>query len=142
VSVDNAVPAGSPLRLGPFMVRAGAGEAEDFGRVTGSKAGHIPFTFPVRWFARPELRTAAAQMVGEAAWVPIHESQSFDYDRPLESDVDYRMTVDMWREAKPARLILRAEIATHEDKPCLRMEMILRIVSMGEPGETLGSAEQ
>jgi hypothetical protein len=41
----------------------------------------------------------------------------------------------MWREAKPSRLILRAEIATVADEPCLSMEMILRIVSMSEMEE-------
>ncbi len=143
MSADSAPPApgGSPLHLGPFVVRVEAAEAEAFGRATGGKAG-IPFTFPVRWFARPELRAAAAQMMGEAAWLPIHESQSFDYRRPLESDIDYRMRVDMWREAKPARLILRAEIATDKDEPCLSMEMILRIVTMSGADEPVGSAEE
>jgi hypothetical protein len=135
VATDSAPPIGSPLRLGPFLVRVEAAEAEAFGRATGN-TGRIPVTFPVRWLARPELRDAAAQMVGEEAWVPIHESQSFDYRRPLESGVDYRMSIDIWREAMPARLTLRAEIATDGDEPCLRMEMILRIVTMAEAGDT------
>jgi hypothetical protein len=144
VSADSAppAPAGSPLHLGPFVVRAEAGEAEAFGRVAGGKEGRIPFTFPMRWLARPELRAAAARMMGEAAWVPIHESQSFDYRRPLERDIDYRMRVEMWCEAKPARLILRAEIATDKDELCLSMEMILRIVNMGAPDEPVGRAEE
>jgi hypothetical protein len=131
MSADNVpATAESPLRLGPFTVRATPEEAEAFARETGGKAGHLPFTFPVRWFARADLRTAAARLMGEAAWVPLHESQNFDYRRPLQADVDYHMRVDMWREAKPPRLILRAEIATVADELCLSMEMILRIVSM------------
>lgn len=133
---------GSPLRLGPFAVRTEEAEVEAFARATGGTVGRIPFTFPVRWFARPELRAKVAEIMGEADWVPIHESQSFDYRRPLEHDGDYRMRVEMWREPKPARLILRAEIATEEDELCLSMEMILRIVTIGDPDESLGSVAE
>lgn len=142
MSADSAAHGGSPLDLGPFVVRAEAAEAAAFSRAAGGKAGRIAFTFPVRWFARPELRAAAARMMGEAAFVPIHELQSFDYRRPLASDIDYLMRVNMRREAEPARLILRAEIATDRDEPCLRMEMILRIVTMGEANEPAASTEK
>jgi hypothetical protein len=127
VSADH--PKESPLRLGPFAVRIEAEASESFGRATGGRAGHIPFTFPVRWLAHPEIRAAAAQMIGKAEWIPIHESQSFDVRRRLETAIDYRMRIDMWRETKPPRLLLRAEIATDADEVCLAMEMILRIVS-------------
>jgi hypothetical protein len=137
VSDDSATPADTPLHLGPFMVRAAAADAGAFARATGGATGHIPFTFPVRWFARPEVRAAAAQMMGEAAWVPLHESQSFDYRMPLKSDVDYRMTIDMSREMKPARIVLRAKVVTDADEPCLTMEMILRIVSMPDAAGSL-----
>ncbi len=127
----------SPLHLGPFVVRAESAEAEAFGRETRNRAGlaRVPFTFPVRWLARPEIRAAAAQMMGGHGWIPIHELQSFDYHTPLEHDVDYTMKVQMSREAKPPRLILRAEIATEHDDLRLRMEMTLRIVTMPAPDE-------
>ncbi len=115
--------------LGPFTVRVEVEAAEAFGRATGGRAGHIPFTFPVRWLTHPEIRAAAAQMIGEAEWIPIHESQSFDVRRRLEAAVDYRMRIEMWRETKPPRLNLRAEIVTDADELCVAMEMILRIVS-------------
>lgn len=140
VSDDSAPPADAPLHLGPFMVRAEAADAEAFARATGT-TGHIPFTFPVRWFARPEVRAAAARMMCEVAWVPLHESQSFDYRMPLESDVDYRMTIDMSREIKPARIVLRAKVVRDADEPCLTMEMVLRIVTMPGAGDTAGSLE-
>jgi acyl-CoA thioesterase FadM len=133
---------GAPLRLGPFAVRTEEAEVEAFARATGGTVGRIPFTFPVRWFARPELRATVAEMMDEADWVPIHESQSFDYRRPLDIDSDYRMRVEMWREQKPARLILRAEIATGEDELCLSMEMILRVVSVGGPDQLSGSIKE
>jgi hypothetical protein len=122
----------SPLQLGPFVVRAAAGEAEAFARATGASAGRMPFTFPVRWLAHPEIRAAAGGLVGETAWVPIHESQSFTYRRGLEADVDYRMRIDMRLEAEPPRLIVRAEIATRAGEACLDMETILRIVMTNE----------
>jgi hypothetical protein len=118
-----------PLHLGPFAVRVDVEASEIFRRITGGRAGRIPFTFPVRWLAHPEIRAAAARMIGGEDWVPIHESQSFDVRRRLETATDYRMRIEMWREAEPSRLFLRAEIATEADEPCVAMEMILRIVS-------------
>ncbi|MGC2394280.1 MAG: hypothetical protein WA465_11335 [Methylovirgula sp.] len=84
----------------------------------------------MRWLTHPDIRAAAARLIGAAEWVPIHESQSFEVRRPLETAVDYRMRMEMWREAMPPRLLLRAEVATDADEPCLVMEMILRIVSV------------
>jgi len=112
------------------MVRAAAAETEAFRSETTGRAGRVPFTFPVRWLTCPEIRAAAAQLIDEANWVPIHESQSFDYQKPLAIEVDYRMKVEMLREAKPPRIILRAAIATLQDEPCLHLEMILRIVGV------------
>ncbi len=122
-------PKESPLHLGPFAVRVEAEASEAFGRATGARAGRIPFTFPVRWLAHPQIRAAAARMIGATDWVPIHESQSFDACRRLETGIDYRMRIEMWREARPSRLLLRAKIATDTEEPCLSMEMTLRIVS-------------
>jgi hypothetical protein len=134
----SAVPADSskesPLHLGPFTVRIEAQASAAFGRATGGRAGRVPFTFPVRWLAHPDIRAAAARVIGEAEWIPIHESQSFDVRWPLEVAVDYRMRIEMWREANPPRLLLRAEIATDAGEPCLAMEMILRIVSTRNDG--------
>lgn len=123
---------GGPLHLGPFAVRAETEEAEAFGRATGGGAGRVPFTFPIRWLARPEIRAAAALLIGETAWVPIHESQSFDYRKPLESATDYRMSVEMAHEPTPPRLVLRAEVTGDSGECCLGMEMILRIVAIAQ----------
>jgi hypothetical protein len=133
----------SPLALGPFVVRAEAAATEAFAHETRGGAARVPFTFPVRWLTHPEIRAAAARMIDEAAWIPLHESQSFDYKNSLERDVDYRMKVVMLREAKPSRIILRADIATIADEPCLSMEMTLRIVATpamhdGAPDEHAG----
>ncbi len=85
--------------LGTFVVRATAAEAAAFQRETGGTGQGVPFTFPVRWLARPDFQAIAVDMIGDASWVPIHESQSFDYRTPLASDTDYEMAVTMKRES-------------------------------------------
>ncbi|HLH12278.1 MAG TPA: hypothetical protein VKV77_10430 [Methylovirgula sp.] len=123
---------GDAIRLGPFLVRAGKNEVEAFRGETGA-LGAVPFTFPVRWLADPHVRAAAIEMLGET-WVPIHESQTFDYVVPLERDTDYRLTLEMSREIAPPRLILRAEVARQTGERCLDMEMVLRIIDLSGNG--------
>jgi hypothetical protein len=120
-------PAPSTLKLGPFSVRATAQEVAAFRAETFAPADEaVPFTFPVRWFARPDIRAAAESLLGPEPSIPLHESQSFDYVSPLAIDTDYQMTVDITREYEPQRVILRADIGN--DAICLRSEMILRII--------------
>jgi len=123
------------LRLDPIAVRADAAEAAAFRRATldaaeACDADELPFTFPVRWLARSEIRAAVARLLNEqdsAALLPLHESQSFDYAAPLRADVDYRMRVHMRRESEAAQLVLSAEIGPDEGIVHLRMEMVLRL---------------
>lgn len=115
------------LRLGPIPVRASVKEVAAFRRETGApESANLPFTYPVRWLTHPNIRAAGAALIDMDGWVPIHESQSFDYECPLDLDVDYQMMVELTRELEPSRLILRAEIG--DAKLCLRTEMILRII--------------
>ncbi|MEI9914529.1 MAG: hypothetical protein WDN29_00440 [Methylovirgula sp.] len=116
--------------LGTFVVRATAAEAAAFRRETGGTGQGVPFTFPVRWLARPDFQAIAVDMIGDASWVPIHESQSFDYRTPLASDTDYEMAVTMKREIEPSRIVLVARIRLPNDAPHLTMEMILRIIPL------------
>ena len=122
------MPAERPL--GTFTVRATAAAAAAFARETGNLPQGVPFTFPVRWLARPDFLEAAVEMIGDANWVPIHESQSFDYRAPLAVDEDYAMTVAMKRETEPSRIILLADIGPADGAPLLTMEMMLRIVPL------------
>lgn len=119
-------PAPETKRIGPLSVRAGSAEVEAFRRETLAAGDGVPFTFPIRWFTHPEIRTAATAMLGSAPFVPLHESQSFDYEGEIALDHDYAMVVEIVREHNPARLILRAEIGN--ERPCLKSEMILRII--------------
>jgi hypothetical protein len=116
--------------LGTFVVRASGAEAAAFRRETGGTGQRIPFTFPVRWLARADFQAVAVNMIGDANWVPIHESQSFDYRAPLAPDTDYEMAAIMKREIEPSRIVLIAEIGVPGEAPRLTMEMILRIVPL------------
>ncbi len=116
--------------LGTFVVRATAAEAEAFRRETGGTGQGVPFTFPVRWLARADFHAVAVEMIGDANWVPIHESQSFDYRTPLAPDTDYKMAVTMKREIEPSRIVLIAQIGRPDEASYLTMEMILRIIPL------------
>lgn len=116
------------VRVGPLIVRAGHAEIAAFQREIGGEIGAtaVPFTFPVRWLTHHDIRAAGAALLGAAPFVPIHESQSFDYIRPLIAEADYQMNVEIRLETAPVRLILRAEIG--DETPYLYSEMILRII--------------
>lgn len=123
-----AIAAHSFIRVGPLTVRAEAADVAAFAQEAAAPLdGAVPFTFPVRWFAHPDIRAAGTKLIDCESWVPIHESQSFDYDRPLDVEIDYQMTIEVIRELEPSRLILRAEIG--DANPCLRAEMVLRIIA-------------
>ncbi len=86
-SADDAKPtAPDAVRIGPLKVRADPAEVEAFRREisAGVNEDGLPFTFPIRWFTHPDIRAAGERLGGSEPWVPIHESQSFDYERPLE----------------------------------------------------------
>jgi hypothetical protein len=120
----------SERALGTFTVRATAAEAAAFRRETGGTGQGVPFTFPVRWLARADFQAVAVDMIGGANWVPIHESQSFDYQASLAPDTDYEMAVIMKREIEPSRIVLTAQIGVPNHAPHLTMEMILRIIPL------------
>ena len=120
----------SERALGTFVVCASTAEAAAFRRETGGTGQGIPFTFPVRWLARADFHAVAVEMIGDANWVPIHESQSFDYRAPLAPDTDYEMAVIMKREIEPSRIVLTAQIGVLGEPSHLTMEMILRIIPL------------
>jgi hypothetical protein len=116
--------------LGPFLVRTEPADVTAFARQTGARADHVPFTFPVRWLARRELQAAAVEIIGDVNWVPIHESQSFDYRAPLSLNTDYEISVTMKRELEPSRIVVVVHVGPSGEAIHLRMEMILRIIPL------------
>jgi hypothetical protein len=124
-------------RFGPFRVAAAAAEVDAFRRETGwaGLSGEmqalqpVPHTFPMRWLSAPDIRAAVEAKLTSVGGVAFHESQSFNYLRPLDTDQDYLMSLDIDHQETPPRLILRAAITSMSNEPCLNIETILRIVS-------------
>ncbi len=121
----------APRELGTFPVEAGRAEVDAFRRATGCDgADAVPLTFPMRWLTLPEIRRALMKLVVESDLVPVHESQTFDYAKPLETGVSYRLEISGHRASPPDRLIVDAVVLGSDDQVCARLETILRLVSM------------
>ena len=89
----------------------------------------LPFTWPIRWLARPEIRAALTALVPEGDLVPFHESQTFDYAAPLDAGIGYTLDVAARRETgPPQRLVVEATIARDGVKQAI-METVLRLFS-------------
>ncbi|HYP57330.1 MAG TPA: hypothetical protein VEQ35_03490 [Beijerinckia sp.] len=119
-----------PVRLPPIAVDTRGAEVEAFARETGftKPIDFVPLTFPFRWLTLPAIRPVIKQMIGGDDFLPVHEGQSFEYQKRLRKDAHYLMGLEFTREAKPPRLIIRGAISTPDGEPCLTMETILRIV--------------
>lgn len=122
---------GDSVYLPHVAVRTDGAAVAAFARETGAapSEGFVPLTYPFCWVTLPAIRPIIAQMTGEG-FLPIHEAQSFEYERSLESDADYVLAVELHREAEPLRLILRATISTPQGRTCGRFETVLRIVPL------------
>jgi hypothetical protein len=126
------------MRIGPFTVSADAAAAAAFRQATPQEAeaegaGELPFTFPLRWLTRAEIREAVARLIPceeGKTFLPLHESQSFDYAASLRPGADYCMTVDIRRDHQGAQLLLHSEIGPDAGVVHLRMDMVLRLVAI------------
>ena len=120
--------------LGPFEVATGAGEISAFAAAVGAPANPIPATFPIAWLSAPALKAALREAVGPD-FLPVHESQSFDYVRPLVPGAALRLTAVARRESAPERLVVEAEATELSGAPALIMRAALRLVPLaGEEG--------
>ncbi len=119
------------LRLPPITVEADAGSVAKFRRETGAPAieGMVPLTFPICWLALPAIRPAIRQMIGEG-FLPVHESQSFAFDRRLEIGAEYVIELELRRASDPPRLFLQAAIATPQGETRGRLDAVLRLVPL------------
>lgn len=70
------------------------------------------------------------RMIGPGGLLPIHEAQSFDYERPLRLDADYRVAFAFTRTSGPERLVVTATIATAAGESCATFETVLRLVPL------------
>lgn len=124
--LDKAPDKAGETILGPFEVAADAAAVAAFAAATGASNSGVPATFPIVWLSAPQMKQALRAAVGPDA-LPVHESQSFDYVRPLEIGGVYRLTATARREAKPDRLVIEAEAVTASGEKALAMRTALRI---------------
>lgn len=117
--------------LGTFAVSAQAAEVDAFRRAARLEetGDTLPFTWPIRWMARPDVRAALTALVPEADLVPFHESQTFDYAAPLRAGTDYTLAMTARRESAPDRLVVEGSIAVADGSVVATVETVLRLFS-------------
>jgi hypothetical protein len=121
-----------PLRVGPLRVATAPGAVRAFRRETGwdELDGPPPASFPVIWLrekAIGEIFRAAALDGG----APVHESQRFDYEIPLETGRTYELMVVLRREDEPSRLIVEGEISDLDGRRVGSLVSVMRLVDLG-----------
>ncbi|WP_036255558.1 hypothetical protein [Methylocapsa acidiphila] len=116
------------LRLPPIAVRTEAERVARFRQETDAAAieGLVPLAFPVCWLASPEIRLALSRAIGEGV-LPVHEAQSFAFERRLEIDADYVIEAELLRKDDPPGVHLHAVVLTPEGEACGRLEAVLRL---------------
>jgi hypothetical protein len=122
------MPPDAPQTLGPFRLSVDPSRAQAYSREVGGDGGDVPLCYPAVWLTDPALFTAVRELCAALEVVPVHESQSFAYERPLSSGQSYDVTVTMRREETPPRLVVEARIAAADGAPVARSETMLRLV--------------
>jgi hypothetical protein len=122
----------APVRLAAIEVRTEPGEVAGFLRETGGigTGDFVPLTFPFRWLALPAIRGLILQLTGGEGFLPVHESQSFAYEKSLHIDTRYVLDVEIEASEKPPRLILKMAVSNGDREICVRLETVLRIVRL------------
>jgi hypothetical protein len=122
----------APVRLPAIPVRTEPGEVAGFLRETGSvgTGDFVPLTFPFRWLALPVIRGTIMQMLGGDGFLPVHEAQSFAYERSLRPDTVYVLDVEIDASEKPPRLIVKMAVSSTDGEICARLETVSRIVRL------------
>jgi hypothetical protein len=122
---------GAAVCLAPILVRTEPGAVAGFSRETAKESnGFVPLTFPFCWLTLPEIRSEILQMIGGEKFIPVHEAQSFVYDRELQIDTDYILAIELSHAEKPPRVILRMAISSPSKEVCAHLETVLRIVPL------------
>jgi hypothetical protein len=115
--------------LGPFEAATGPEAVAVFVAATGASGDRPPATFPIVWLSLPELKQALNVAVGPGR-VPVHESQSFDYERPLRPGEAVVLAGVARREHSPERLIVSVEAKGDDGRTALTMRSVLRVVEL------------
>jgi hypothetical protein len=127
-----------PVRLPAIKVWTESGEVAGFLRGTGGTGtgDFVPLTFPFRWLALPAVRGVILQMLGGDGFLPVHEAQSFAYERSLRLDTGYVLDVEIEASEKPPRLIVKMTVSSTEGEICARLETVLRIVQLSQEADS------
>ena len=136
----------APVQLPEILVRTDAESVAAFKRAAGACAAQgarddvacgaagepaVPLTYPFCWLAMQQVRPTLERMIGRPAYLPVHEAQSFNYERPLALGADYRLAFSFRRANEPLRLIVNAKISTPQGQSCAQFDTILRLVPTG-----------
>ena len=121
-------PAG--IVFGPFEVSTDNATVSAFARFVGAAGGHPPATFPIVWLSHPSFKAALRAALGPG-FLPVHESQSFHYERPLKLDGRYVLSGVARREFGPDRLVVVADAVGPDGRVALTLRTVLRIVAVG-----------
>lgn len=116
--------------LGPFEVEADPARVGAFAAAAGGAGAGVPAAFPIVWLAEPRVRTALGAAAGPNV-LPVHESQSFDYARPILPGEKLRLTLVLRREASPDRLVAEAEVEDPAGARALSLRTVLRLFQIG-----------
>lgn len=118
------------VTLGPFAVSAEAAEVAAFRRAARIEADTLPFTWPIRWLARPEIRAALVDLMPDGV-VPFHESQTFDYAAPLQAGAAYALEVAARHESGPPERIVVEGRVVEDGATVATIETVLRLFATG-----------
>ncbi|PNG25913.1 hypothetical protein [Methylocella silvestris] len=124
-------------RLPDLRVRTDAESVAAFRRAAfleeeagaGAPGSEIPVTYPFCWLTLPEVRPTLRRMIGPGGVLPVHEAQSFSYQRPLALDAEYRLDLQFKRSSAPERLTVSGAVTTLAHEPCAAFETVLRLVA-------------
>lgn len=117
--------------LGPFEVATAPAMIAAFAAAVGVPMADALATFPIVWLSSPEMKAALRAAVGPD-YLPVHESQSFDYARALRVAAAYRLTAVARRESAPERLTVDVDVVEMTGAPVLTMRAVLRLVPLSE----------
>ncbi len=137
----------APLSIGPLRLTVDPVRAAAYAREIGADGARVPLAYPAVWLSEPALSKIISDVCETLAVVPVHESQSFAYERSLTAGESYDVTVMLRREETPPRLIADALIAAIDGAQVGKIETMLRLVPRAafekgaEPtGSTTGEA--
>jgi len=97
-------------------------------------AERVPYTFPIRWLMRPEIRLAVDQAGGRAA--VFQEAQRFDYVEALAVGERYTVTATIEKSgAGGNRLRVTGLVRSGDGREVLRMTTDLVLLHPAAPHE-------